>query len=289
MLDAVYNNGIKLFLWVKIMTVYVDILVFVNTLVNYFMLSAVRMITRESASRFRILAGALAGGVSSLLIFLNLGILMSILKIAVSVLMILISFKYKGFRRFLKENVWLFLISFIFGGVMLFINTRLKTDALIYSNGIVYFDIDMTFLVVCSVISYLVISLISKLTDKKAPKEKEYYVTLSNNGKVFSDTALMDTGNNLREPFSGYPVILIDKKIFRELFGGNSLRLIPAATVNGESVIKAFKPDSVKIGGYTAEHVYIGESAVPMDEYKIILNINLWEEIRNAKTQTAVR
>lgn len=275
------------------MTVYVDILVVLNTLVNYFMLSAVKRITRENTSRLRIALGAAAGGASSLLIFIeNLGFFMTLLKAAVSFLMVLLSFNFESLKKYLKNVLWLFIISFVFGGVMFALYMVLGVDAMIYTNGIVYFDIDMPFLVVGSVVSYAVISLISKLTDKKAPRQKEYFVTIENNGKSVSCTALMDTGNNLREPFSDYPVITADKSLFRELFGDNlseGFRLIPVATVNGNGILKAFRPAVFKTGNYITDKVYIAESGAPLDEYKIILNINLEKELCNEHNEAVVR
>lgn len=155
-------------------------------------------------------------------------------------------------------------------------------DILIYSNGIVYFDVDLTFLIVCTIISYLVITVISKITDKKAPKSKEKYVTVENAGKTISCTALVDTGNNLREPFSNLPVVMLDKELFNKLFTQEKIRLIPVSTVNGESLIKAFRPTRITIDNFSTDKVYIGESLSPLDEYKMILNINLEGEIYNA-------
>lgn len=272
------------------MTVYADILIVLNTLVNYFMLSAVKRISRESTSHLRLFLGALLGGISSLLIFWeNAGALMTLIKAIVSFVMVLISFKFVSLKKFIKNTLWLFLISFIFGGLMLAVYLGLGVDALIYTNGIVYFDINMTFLVVCSVLAYCAVSLIAHFTDKKAPKNKEYYVTVSNGGKSVSCTALMDTGNNLREPFSGYPVITADKSVFGELFRDDEkFRLIPISTVGGEGLLKALRPDSFKSGGYITDKVYIAESAVQLNEYKIILNINLEEDLSNEKAETTV-
>ncbi len=157
-----------------------------------------------------------------------------------------------------------------------------EIDIMLYNNGIVYFDIDITFLVICSVIAYVVITFISKLTDKKAPKSKEYYIKIQTDKKTISCHSLMDTGNNLREPFSNYPVIMMDKTMFCDLFDENDkMRLIPVTTVSGETLLKAYRPIFIEIGDYKTDKVYIAESLAPLDEYKIILNINLEGEIHN--------
>lgn len=264
------------------MTVYVDILIILNTIVNYFLLLAVQKITRNHQKRWRILTGAIIGGVSSLLLFVeNLGVIMTLLKILTAVFMTIITFGVKPIKRLIKSIFLLFSMSFLFGGLMFAIYIFFDKDIMIYSNGIVYFDVDLTFIIVCTIISYLVITLISKITDKKAPKSKEKYVTVENAGKTISCTALVDTGNNLREPFSSLPVILLDKELFNKLFTEEKIRLIPVSTVNGESLIKAFRPTRITIDNFSTDKVYIGESITSLEEYKMILNINLEGELYN--------
>lgn len=273
----------SIFLLVIVLTVYVDVLIILNTLVNYFILLSIRKITRSHTSRWRIALGSLAGGVSSMLIFLeHLGAVMTILKLVTAILMTVITFGIKPLKSLFKKLFWLFAISFVFGGLMFAVYIFFDTDILIYTNGIVYFDIDVTFLVVCSVFSYIVITVITKFTDKKAPKSQEYYVSIQQNGKMVSCKALMDTGNNLREPFSSLPVVMIEKKLFNQFhIPDEKLRLIPVSTVNGEALVRAFRPDFLQINDFKTDKIYIGESIVSHEEYKIILNINLEGGIHN--------
>ena len=94
----------------------------------------------------------------------------------------------------------------------------------------------------------------------------------------------MDSGNSLCEPFSMYPVILADKsvfKVFEREISEDSLRVVPVTTVSSETLIRAFRPDSLSIGEFVTDKVYVGESLTPLDEYKIILNINLEGEMQN--------
>ncbi len=226
--------------------------------------------------------GALCGGVSSLLIFIeHLSVVMTVFKVFLAIVMVAITFGMKPYKQFLKRIFFLFTITFIFGGFALAFYMFFDKDIMIYSNGIIYFDIDMTFLTVVSVVSYLIINFVTKITDKKAPQSKEYSVTIENDGKIITCTGLMDTGNNLRDPFSGYPVIIAEKSIFDKLFNEEKIRYIPISTVGGETLIKSFRPERITINNFTTNKIYIGESATELDEYKIILNINLEGEMRN--------
>lgn len=206
---------------------------------------------------------------------------MTLLKILTAVLTVVVTFGIKPYKQFFKKLFFLFVITFIFGGLALAVYMFFDKDILIYSNGIIYFDMNMTFLIVCSVISYLVITFTSKIMDKKAPISKEYVVTVENNGISVTYMGLMDTGNNLRDPFSGYPVIMAEKDVFERLFIEEKVRFIPVSTVNGESLIRAFRPEKVTIKDYSTDKLYIGESTIPLEEYKIILNINLEGEMHS--------
>ena len=98
---------------VILLIVYVDVLVLINILVNYFMLLAVKLISRNKTSRIRIILAAMVGGASSLLLLLeNLGALMALLKLLLAVLMSMIAFGIKPFKRLIKTTFWQLLICF---------------------------------------------------------------------------------------------------------------------------------------------------------------------------------
>lgn len=243
------------------MTVYVDVLLLINTLVNYFMLLGVKLITGAQAKRYRLLLGASVGGVSALLVFLNLGFLVTLLKILTAALMILISFPFVSAKAYIKKCVWLFIISAVFSGICFAAYLLFDTDLMIYSNGTVYFDIDITFLTVCTVISYAVISLILRLTDKKKPSKQYYPITLISGDEKITLRGFMDTGNNLKEPFSFAPVIVTNEEIYKKLYSASKNRkerIIPVSTVRGEGIMTSFKLDGAVFTGKNIHNIYLG-------------------------------
>lgn len=243
------------------MTVYVDVLLLINTLVNYFMLLGVKLITGAQAKRYRLVLGAALGGISALSVFLNLGFLVTLLKILTAALMILISFPFVSAKAYIKKCIWLFIISAVFSGVCLAAYLLFDTDLMIYSNGTVYFDIDITFLTVCTVISYAVISVILRLTDKKKPKKQYYPITLISGDEKVTLRGFMDTGNNLKEPFSFAPVIVTSEEIYKKLYSANKNRkerIIPVSTVRGEGIMTSFKLDGAVFTGKNIHNIYLG-------------------------------
>lgn len=251
------------------MVVYVDVLLLINTLVNYFMLLGVKIITRAETKRLRLFFGALAGGVSALSVFLNIEFAVTLIKIFTAALMVRISFPFISAKAYFKKCVWLFIISAVFSGICLAVYLLFDTDLMIYSNGTVYFDIDITFLTVCTVISYGVITLILRFTDKKTPKKQYYPITLISGSEKLTLRGFMDTGNNLKEPFSFAPVIVTNKEIYKKLYSAGQNRkerIIPVSTVNGGGIMTAFRLDGAVFTGKEIHNIYLGcGESIPQD------------------------
>lgn len=250
------------------MIVYVDVLLLINTLVNYYMLLGVKIITRSETKRYRLVLGALTGGLSALSVFLNMGVIVTVLKFFTAALMVLISFPFISAKVYFKKCIWLFIISAVFSGICLAVYLLFDTDLMIYSNGTVYFDIDITFLTVCTVISYVAITLISRLTDKKSPKKQYYPITLISGDERLTLKGFLDTGNNLKEPFSFAPVIVTNEEIYKKLRSAskNKERIIPVSTVNGDGIMTAFKLDGAVFTEKEIHNIYLGcGQSIPQD------------------------
>ena len=87
--------------------------------------------------------------------------------------------------------------------------------------------------------------------------------------------AFLDSGNKLTEPFSNYPVIIVDQDKIRF----DTERLIPYNTVGGEGVLNAFKPDKIIVSNgkksFESDRVYIAMSNVDSKDFSAILNPQL--------------
>lgn len=246
------------------MTVYADVLVVVNLFVNYALLLCSSLILRNRISNLRLLAGAAIGSVYGLVIFLpEIPIYFELpMRLAVSAAIVLASFGYRNFRRFLRCFLTFFAVTFAFGGIMLVIWVTVAPVGMIYNNGTVYFDISLSVLAVSTVICFAIVSLISKLTARKAPINSVYTLSVTNGERNISGVALCDTGNSLVESFSGYPVIIgeydtligiMPKSVIdyyenpSECSDASNLRLIVCKTVSDVGILPSFRPTNVEI------------------------------------------
>ena len=283
------------------MTVYADVLVVVNLFVNYALLLCSSLILKNRISNLRLLAGAAIGSVYGLIIFLpEIPIFLELpMRIAASALIVLASFGYRNVRRFLRCFFTFLAVTVAFGGIMLVLWVTVAPVGMIYNNGTVYFDIDLSVLAISTVVCFAVVSLVTKLTARKAPSNSVYTLTVMNGEKSITGTALCDTGNSLVESFSGYPVIVGEYDTLIRLLpqgvidyyenpsacsGAAELRLIVCKTISDVGVLPSFRPKSVEIGSLDrkikTDEVYIAvtRNRLGGGEFDFIFNPKLFDE-----------
>jgi Sporulation factor SpoIIGA. len=231
--------------------IYLDVLLCVNLFVTYFLLLSAAMLSHASGGRLRRALGALAGAVSSLLIFLpeiNFLLLFAI-KLLLGALLVLISFKWESPARFLKTCLWFFGTNFIYGGVCLALWLLFPVMGMKYHNATAYFDISPLTLAVSTVIGYLVTMLVQKLMNRRVPDAHIATLSITIDNITAEVKCLVDTGNSLCDPLSGTLVAIVEKESIRMLPNPKKPRLIPAQTVAGDKLLRGFVPDKTTVNG----------------------------------------
>ena len=280
--------------------IYVDVLLLTNLLVNYLLLLASCAIVHTHPRRVRMLLSATVGAIYSLIIFLpDLNVIFSvILRVACSAIMVFIAFKSNNIKTFLRSFGSFFMSNFAFAGIMLGIWLMLKPNGMVYKNGAVYFDIDAVILTLSAVVCYVIISAIAFVLKRKAPDSHIVNITVTYNDISVCGTALFDTGNTLREPFSSFPVIVCERsfvenllpswfdistKEYYQTLGCENFRFIGYKSVGGDGLLPAFKPDLVTVNdrGKTAElntvYIAVYPKTLSAGEYNALIG-NLFFE-----------
>ena len=124
----------------------------------------------------------------------------------------------------------------------------------------VYLDLSPLLLFLFTAAAYLVLWLFQKLFHREDLSHQARRFLVEQNGKSVQIWARADTGNTLREPFSGLPVLVCAPSALGEavpagLAGllergeppgpGSSLRLVPFESLGGSGVLPAFRPERV--------------------------------------------
>jgi stage II sporulation protein GA (sporulation sigma-E factor processing peptidase) len=235
--------------------IYIDTLVIINLYVNFFLVKACGAFLHRKISTARCVLSAAAGGLSSLVILLpELPVLFNAaIKLLIGAALVLIAF---GGHKFLKNALVFFVINVLFAGVMLALSLFVSPLGMVYSNGVVYFDISFLAMLFFTAAAYFLIRFLRYFLDVKFNADRIYAVDFKYKGESRNLSAFADSGNTLTDFFTGCPVIICDKNACADLFPAldmsghelvKGLRLLPYSTINGGGLLPVFKPDSVTI------------------------------------------
>jgi len=238
-------------------TIYIDVLISVNLLVDYFLLYAAGQLSASAVSRARMCLGAFVGACFSCSVLLPpLPFLCSAaLSASACGLMTLTAFGFRSWRRYLRTAMYVVLVTVCYAGLMLAIWLVAAPRGLIVNNGAVYIDIPPELLVAVTVAAYALLSLFSGRLRKRNLIRSRCIVTVSCGDSCVELDAIIDTGNLLSEPFSGLPVIVAEYDALLPVLpdgfeqypdGGEAcsrLRVIPYSGVGGGGMMLAFRPE----------------------------------------------
>mgnify|MGYP001369138423 CR=1 FL=1 len=262
------------------MVLYFDVVFLVNLLMNYMILYFVALLLNLKRAFIRLFLGAVLGCLFLLSILSEKFIVLQTVpvKVIISVAMVLVSFKPKSAREFFKILSFFYLISFLMGGGVLaffyFLNLRqnLITNTFVINN----ISVPWWILLISAIMLFLFLKYIWPLLYSILSKDRFLaLLTIVMNDKPLEITGLIDTGNDLYDPLSNYPVIIVELDAIREFFSkdlqvllekrpeeslaalgetvgntiwANRFRIIPFESIGkSKGIMIGFKPDMVKI------------------------------------------
>ena len=224
------------------MIIYIDVIFFLNVFLDFLLLMAVSVILTRNTKIKRIILGSIVGGVSTLLLFVNISSFASLFfKIMLGIIMIIVTFGYQDIKYTINNLFYLYTLSFSVGGVMYLLMEKGIYNYLVLIIGFI-------------IVLFLYIK-----------QNKNYQDNYSNYHKVeiyFKDrkyllTGYLDTGNKLYDTYKHRPIIITSKKINYNL---EDVIYVPCLTINSEGVLKCLKVDKIIINKHVFKNYLIGLS-----------------------------
>lgn len=256
-------------------TVYVDEMFVLNLVINYFILLATAKLCAVTLNRARFAASAAVGALYSVALLLpRLEFLASpVMKLCLGAFMTLIAFGYS--RKLFRMFAAFLAVSAAFGGAVFaaeLLAGRSPDDGL-------YIEISFKVLVLSFAICYFVLTLVFRRFGRRRGRYISK-VEVSSGGRSAVFTALHDTGNELFDPISGDPVIVVNIAVLEALLPdgaaealkrgvfdfclllkgeGLKFRLVPFGTVGSRSALMpVFRPDSIYVDGQVKKELLVG-------------------------------
>ena len=197
--------------------VYIDSVFVLNALMDYLLILATAYLSGIPLRRGRCLLASLLGGCYAVGVFLpHCGFLAGWPeKLAAGI--ILAAVAYAGEQKLLRLTVLLFGVSCGFAGCVLGLGF-LAGGGVPMANGVFYTDIDAKVLLIAAGAAYLVMTVVFRAGAQHRIRGTLVPVRIEWDERSVSLTALCDTGNALRDPATGRPLLVASARRLETLW-----------------------------------------------------------------------
>lgn len=204
------------------MVIYIDVLIFLNFVVNYCFMKLIYLLFNEKINIKRLILSSL---VSILLLFSFLfnNVIYNVVKIFGGLLLIFITFKYSNKKRFIIMCSLYYLLQFSFIGVLNIFNIK-------------GYSVLIFLLLICLLV--LIYSKKNTLYNKK-----NYKIVIGILDKEIELEGFLDTGNNAI--CNNKPIIFLDKKYYNNKLIIEGITNVK--TINGIECVNCYKPSNFYI------------------------------------------
>ena len=292
------------------MTIYIDIVLIENLIMNYIILLATGIVSKTQIKHIKLIIASFLGAIYTVISYMKVLEIYSnfFLKLLLSIIIIYIAYNPQRIRKMWKMLLILYMISFVFGGAAFALIYFVKPQDIIMKNGLFLGTYPLKTVILGAVVAFsLIIAIFKILKSKLSKKDIICSIEINLNNKKIKTNALIDTGNMLKEPFSNTPVVVIEKTLLYdcipkeilnhldEIIGGDlkkipdkiqekyisKLKLIPFSSLGQQhGMLLGIKPQYIKIIREeeikTKENVILGiyqQSLTKKGEYQAIIGM----------------
>ena len=202
------------------MTIYIDIIIVENLIMNYIILYATGLISKSKISHSRLFLASSIGSIYAIMEYISrLNIYSNIfVKIILSIVIIYIAFYPQNVKSLLKKLVLFYLTTFTFGGVATYLIYVLKPQNIIIKNGMYVGTYVLKVIFIGAIVGTFILIIAFKFEKNKITKKDMICkVKIKLNGKEIVLDTMVDTGNMLKEPLTGNPVVVVEKTSLYDL------------------------------------------------------------------------
>jgi stage II sporulation protein GA (sporulation sigma-E factor processing peptidase) len=205
-------------------TVYLDIVFTINFFMDFVLLWATAKFSQLRTSWVRLAAGALVGACYSLALLLPaLHFLLSFsIKVLFSIAMVYVAFPRLNLKRFVQALGYFYLVAFTMGGAMLGAIYLISKEQDLYGiiNGIFVFltNVKYTWLVAAVAAAFVLVRYgVGFLKRNFLHSFFKVPVIVRIGEKSISTQALVDTGNQLKDPLTLKPVMIVEFDVLKKI------------------------------------------------------------------------
>ena len=201
------------------MTIYVDVVLIENVLMNYIILFATSVVLKLKIKQTRLIIASILGAIYTIIAYISdLQIYSNIfLKLILSLVIIYIAFNPKSLKQLSKYVFIFYLTSFVFGGAAFAIIYIVKPQEILKNNGLILNTNSLKIIFISAIVAFVSITIGFKLVKNKMSTKDIYCnIKIKLNQKEIETKAMIDTGNLLKEPITNTPVVVVERTLLYE-------------------------------------------------------------------------
>ncbi|TMW73133.1 sigma-E processing peptidase SpoIIGA [Alteribacter natronophilus] len=300
------------------MTLYLDVIWLLNFLVDWMLLALTALALKRGVTKKRLAGGAFIASLYLFLLFSPAAHIAAspLFKIVYSAVIVWSTFGFKGFKPFCKAWMMFYFVSFMTGGGLIAAHAFFSTEILIindtFATRLNGFGSPASWLFVVlgfPAVWYFSRKSIGGIETAKIRFDQIMKVRIRTRGIDLELKGFVDSGNQLKDPISSRPVMIIDMTKLKDSFPDElvqftekgtesitdfrsaeeyAMTLVPYRTVaGGHQFLWCLKPDLVTVfpdgekEAFDCTRVLIGLSYSPLSslgDYECILHPGMFQE-----------
>ena len=227
------------------MTVYIDIILAENLIMNYIILYATGIIYKRKPKIWRLTCASLIGAMYAVVSYLQILNSNILLKVLLSVAIVYLAFNAKNIKILAKQLLIFYLTSFVFGGVAFALLYFLKPQDILMRDGMYIGTYPLKIVFLGAIVGFVILKTVFKVVKGKLTRKELFCkIKIKIDENKTEVTAMIDTGNLLKEPITGASVVVVEKQ---SLIG-----LLPEAILDNIELILNGKYE-VDLGEYASK------------------------------------
>jgi stage II sporulation protein GA (sporulation sigma-E factor processing peptidase) len=233
------------------MEIYLDVVLIENFIVDLFLLSITFNVIRVEVKNKKLLFSALIGAIYTMVMIFPKLSFFSLMPIQICVAYFM-NFIIMGKERWvmaIKATGVFFLASVTLSGICFYL-AELK-NSYSFSNGFSINNFSLKSLIVALMIIYIIyFRAISYFRERLLISNFTFDVEIIIDDIKYVVKGFLDTGNELREPITNLPCIIIEERLFCNYkFNEDKVYYINYSAIGFKGNLKGFKVDKVRIRG----------------------------------------
>lgn len=201
------------------MTIYLDIIWFLNFLIDLLLLLLTSFVLKKKTTKMRLFLGAMFASLYVFILFYPAIAFMThpVIKGIYSIFIILITFRFQQFRSFVQAFLMFYFVNFAVGGGLIGLHFFLQVDQSFIQGTFAtrgsQFGSPISWLFL--IVGFPLVFFYSKKRFESVETVNIRYdetvdVSIEMDGVVYQLKGFIDSGNQLTDPFSQKPVMILD-------------------------------------------------------------------------------